>query len=893
MRAQYAVPATARQTTAQARHARLLSSPAAALLPGDAAAAKEAFVIAPHPFTVTPRIPDRLQPLFRIAMNLWWCWDPEAIDLFRHLDRMLWERCYANPIRMLGLVSQERLAEMAADDGYVAMLDRVGARLATYLERPTWFAQTHGANHLMVAYFCAEFGIVEGVRLYSGGLGILAGDHLKSASDLGVPLVAVGLLYRRGYFRQYLNADGWQQEQYPEADFDTLPLTLERRPDGTPLSVQVEFPGRTVQVQVWRAQVGRVPLYLLDTDVPANRPEDAAVTSTLYGGDKDMRIRQEIVLGVGGLRALKALGIEPAVCHLNEGHAAFLAIERIRQTMEQHGARFAEAKALVASSNVFTTHTPVPAGIDVFTADLVDRYFGPCCAQLGVSREQLMALGRQNPADANEPFSMAVLAIRLSAATNGVSALHAVVSRRMWAGLWPDVPVEDSPITSITNGVHVRGWLSQDMAGLFDAYLGPRWVSHPADQSVWERVEQIPDAELWRTHERRRERLVGFGRRRLRMQLEQRGAPPAEREQAEEVLDPKALTIGFARRFATYKRATLLFKDPARLSRILSDRDRPVQVIFAGKAHPADQEGKDFIRQIVHFARRPEFRQRVVFLEDYDIKVGRYLYQGVDVWLNTPRRPLEASGTSGMKATANGAINISILDGWWDEAYDGNNGWAIGRGEEYQDTAYQDQVESQALYQLLESEVVPMFYARGRDGLPREWIRRMKHAMRTCCPVFSTTRMVREYTERLYIPAGRRWEALAADRLARARALAAWQERVRAGWKDVAVRGVRVDTLTPLPAGDTRSFQAEVVLGALRPEDVSVSLYAGPLGGPGEIVSPVVSALKVERALQDGVYVYQGTLSGHAAGRHGFRVRILPAHEDLADPLALNCITWG
>jgi len=855
---------------------------------------EEASVIPAHPFIVVPRIPDRLQPLFRIALNLWWSWDPEAIDLFRHLDRILWERCYANPIRMLGLVSQERLAELSADEGYLATLDRVGARLTTYLERPTWFAQTYGgASRLVVAYFCAEFGIVEGLRLYSGGLGILAGDHLKSASDLGVPLVAVGLLYRRGYFRQYLNADGWQQEQYPDADFDALPLTLERRPDGSPVTVQVEFPGRTVQIQVWRVQVGRVPLYLMDTDVEGNRPEDRTVTSTLYGGDKEMRIRQEIVLGVGGLRALGALGIRPTVCHMNEGHAAFLAPERIRQVMEQFGVRFAEAKALVASSNVFTTHTPVPAGIDVFAPDLVDRYFSSCCAQLGLSRDQFMALGRQNPADPNEPLSMAVLAIRLSGATNGVSALHARVSQRMWAGLWPDVPVDDVPIASITNGVHVRGWLSQDMAGLFDAYLGPRWVSHPADQSVWERVEQIPDAELWRTHERRRERLVGFARRRLRMQMEHRGAPPAEREQAEEVWDPKALTIGFARRFATYKRATLLFKDPARLSRILSDRDRPVQIIFAGKAHPADNEGKDFIRQVVHFARQPEFRQRIVFLEDYDIKLGRYLYQGVDVWLNTPRRPLEASGTSGMKATANGAINISIRDGWWDEAYDGNNGWAIGRGEEYQDTVYQDEVESQALYQILESEVVPMFYARGRDGLPREWIRRMKHAMRTVCPVFSATRMVREYTERLYLPSGKRWEALEADRLARARAVAAWQERVRAAWKGVAVRGVRADTVTPLPASETRPVQADVVLGELRPEDVSVTLYAGPLTGRGDIASPSLSEMKAAGTSRDGAYVFEGLLSSQTAGRHGFRIRILPAHEDLATPLGLNCITWG
>ncbi|HTU02341.1 MAG TPA: alpha-glucan family phosphorylase, partial [Candidatus Sulfotelmatobacter sp.] len=612
-------------------------------------------MIPPHTFTVVPKLPERLRDLVRIAMNLWWTWDPEAIDLLRRLEprSLLWERCYGNPIRMLGLVSQERLTELAADESFLATLDRVSSRLTSYLDRPTWFAQAHAGAGLGVAYFCAEFGIVEGLRFYSGGLGVLAGDHLKASSDLGIPLVAVGLLYRRGYFRQYLNADGWQQEQYPEADFYNLPLILERRADGTPVRVEIEYPGRQAQVQIWRAQVGRIPLYLLDADLETNRPEDRAVTGYLYGGDRDMRIRQEILLGVGGLRALAALGLEPTVCHMNEGHAAFLALERIRQVMDRHRASFTEAREVVAASNVFTTHTPVPAGIDVFPADLMDRYFGAIWPRLGLDRDSFLRLGRQNPQDPNEPFSMAVLAIRLSTAINGVSQLHGRVSRRMWGRLWPDVPVDDLPIGAITNGVHVRGWLSQDMAGLFDAYLGPRWVSHPADHSVWERVDNIPDAELWRTHERRRERLVAFARRRLRMQLEQRGAPPAERELADEVLDPKALTIGFARRFATYKRATLLFRDPERLARILSNPERPVQLILAGKAHPADQEGKDFIRQIIHFARRPEFRHRLVFLEDYDIKVGRYLYQGVDVWLNTPRRPLEASGTSGMKATAN------------------------------------------------------------------------------------------------------------------------------------------------------------------------------------------------------------------------------------------------
>ena len=851
-------------------------------------------MITPHKFTVVPRIPDRLKDLMRIAMNLWWTWDSEAIELFRRLDRILWERCYASPFRMLGLVPQERLSELTADEGYLAQLDRVSAKLSNYMERPTWFGQMcPGKDGVCVAYFCAEFGVSEGMRLYSGGLGILAGDHLKAASDLGIPLVGVGLLYRWGYFRQYLNADGWQGEEYPESDYNTLPITLQRRPDGSPLTVGVEFPGRRLQAQIWHAQVGRVPLYLLDTGLDSNRPEDRVLSGQLYGGDRDMRIRQEILLGIGGVRALEALGISPSVCHLNEGHSAFLTLERTRQIMGQHGVPFATARELVSAGNVFTTHTPVPAGIDVFAPDLMDRYFAGYYPQLGLDRDTFLGLGRQNPRDANEPFSMAVLAIRLSTMTNGVSRLHARVSRRMWAGLWPGVPVEDVPITHVTNGAHLRSWLSHDMAGLFDAYLGPSWINHPADLSVWERVEQIPDAELWRTHERRRERMVAFARRRLRFQLERRGAPPAEREQAEEVLDPKALTIGFARRFATYKRATLLFRDPERLDRILNDPQRPVQIIFAGKAHPADQEGKDFIRQVIHYARRPEFRSRIVFVEDYDMKVGRYLYQGVDLWLNTPRRPLEASGTSGMKATANGAINVSILDGWWDEAYDGTNGWAIGRGEEYEDAAYQDQVESQAVYMMLESEIVPMFYNRGRDGLPREWVRRMKYAMRTCCPVFNSYRMVKEYTERLYLPAAQRWQALAADALTRTRALAAWMERARAHWGEVAVRAVTADMLTPLEAGTARRVQAEIALGALRPEDVSVDLYAGLLTAEGDIGAASVFPMTVEGNPRPGMYLFSGSVEGRSTGSHGFRVRVLPAHADLANPLMLNCITWG
>ncbi len=640
-----------------------------------------------HTFRVIPSLPASLERLRDLAYNLSWAWNHDAIDLFRRLDRDLWETTLHNPVLMLGTIRQERLEEVMADDGFMAHLERVGRDLDRYMQaRNTWYSKNcPNGDGARIAYFSAEFGLTECLRIYSGGLGILAGDHLKSASDLGLPLVGVGLLYQQGYFRQYLNPDGWQQEQYPDNDFYNLPLTLERQLSGAPLTVEVEYPGRTVKAQVWRVQVGRVPLYLLDTNVEGNRPDDRDITDQLYGGDSDMRIRQEILLGIGGIRALEILGLRPTVCHMNEGHSAFLALERIRLLMQDCQLTFAEAREAAMAGNVFTTHTPVPAGIDRFHPDLIDQYFSGYYPRLGLSRHEFLGLGRMNPNDPNGYFCMAVLAMRLAYRINGVSQLHGRVSRQMWQEVWPQVPADEVPILGITNGIHPRSWISNDMAGLYDRYLGPRWSDRPADAKIWQQATRIPDEELWRTHERRRERLVTFARGRLRDHLEQQGGSPSEIGHADEVLDPEALTIGFARRFATYKRATLLFRDLERLARILGDKDRPVQLIFAGKAHPQDNAGKELIRQIIHLARRQEFRNRIVFLEDYDMDVARYLVQGVDVWLNTPRRPHEASGTSGMKATANGGLNLSILDGWWDEGYTPDTGWAIGGGEEYRD----------------------------------------------------------------------------------------------------------------------------------------------------------------------------------------------------------------
>ncbi|UCD28188.1 MAG: alpha-glucan family phosphorylase, partial [Planctomycetota bacterium] len=648
-------------------------------------------------FTVLPALPDTLKPLRDLAYNLWWTWNPEAIELFRRLDVDLWRELKHSPVGMLAHLRQERLDRLARDPAYVASLSRVLDSLQAYLKRPSWFDE-HYCNEPTgsIAYFSAEFGLHECLPIYSGGLGVLAGDQLKSASDLGLPLVGVGLLYRQGYFHQYLTNDGYQFEDYPDLDFSLLPVKPIIDDDGKQLFVTVDVGGRPVHANVWKVQVGRIPLYLLDTNVSGNRPDDRDITARLYGGDQEIRMRQEIVLGIGGMRTLAALGIDPSVCHMNEGHSAFLAVERIKQRMQRDKLNFEEAREIVATGTVFTTHTPVPAGIDSFPTPMVSKYLGSYCKDLSINVERLIELGRKNPADNNEPFCMAVLALRLSYLSNGVSKLHGEVSRKMFSNVYPGVPINEVPITSITNGVHIRSWLARDMAHLFDQYLGPQWAEDPFNEAVWQRVELIPDAELWRCHERLRERLCGFTRRRLKHQLIARGAPPAEVDSADEVLDPEALTLGFARRFAPYKRATLIMYDPDRLTRILTDPHKPVQIIVAGKAHPKDELGKELIKKIMEFNKKPNLRNRIVFLEDYDMSIARLLIEGVDVWINTPIKLHEASGTSGMKVTPNGGINMSVLDGWWPEAFDGSNGWAVGDRRIYGNQDYQNFMEAES-----------------------------------------------------------------------------------------------------------------------------------------------------------------------------------------------------
>lgn len=845
-----------------------------------------------HRYIVRAVLPEKIQALRDIAYNLRWTWDHEAVRLFQQLDKSLWDETRHNPVRLLGEISQEKLDAAAADDAFVERVNRVHAELQAYLADKGWFGRTYpDAGRLCVAYFCMEYGLSECLPIYSGGLGVLAGDHLKSASDLGLPLVAVGLLYQQGYFTQRLNPDGWQVEVYPTQDFASLPIRQALGNDGKPLRVQVDLAGSQVAIAVWRADVGKVPLLLLDTNLPENLPMDQRVTDELYGGGPEDRIRQEIVLGIGGMRALRALGYTPTVCHMNEGHSAFLSLERARQLMQDHGLSYWEARQAIQAGTIFTTHTPVPAGFDLFSEDLMKKYFGRMVEELGLAWDEFMAKGRAYPANKAEPFNVAVLALRHAPRRNAVSRLHRRVTARMLAEAWPGLPESEIPVDSVTNGVHVLGWVSMEMAELLDRYLGARWRREVSDPSIWDKVGSIPDEELWRTHERQRARLVAFARKMLRHQLIRQRATPRELQAVDETLRIDALTIGFARRFATYKRATLLLREPERLKALLLDDRRPVQIIFAGKAHPRDDAGKAFIRDLVQFSRQEGLTHRLVFLEDYDLEKARMLVRGCDVWLNTPRRPLEASGTSGMKVLVNGGINVSVLDGWWAEGFREDVGWAVGSGEEYEDFEYQDRIDAAALFFLLENQVVPLFYDRGADGLPRGWIARMKESMRHLTFAFSTDRMVKEYTERLYLPAAQAFEHVTRDGCRRARELAEWKERVRKAWDGVSIESVQETAGSEVAVGGELRLRVSLKLGELSPDDVQVVAYYGLLRSDGSVSGGGKTNLSLVDK-HDGLFFYEGAVPCPRAGTHGYQVGVLPYQPDILIPNELNLIAW-
>ncbi len=841
-------------------------------------------------FRVVPRLPERLESLRRIAGNAWWTWNRSAVSLFRSVDQELWESCGHNPILLLGRASQARMNELAEDPVFLSRLEEVENDLENYMSKDGWFAREHpglleGSD--VVAYFSAEFGIHESLPIYSGGLGVLAGDTIKSAGDLGIPFVGITLLYRLGYFSQYLNSDGWQQERYPVNDYSNMPVERVRAGNGAPVVISVPMADRTVKAAVWRLPVGRASLLLLDANLPDNPPEDRMITDQLYGGDKEMRIRQEILLGIGGIKALRAMGLNPAVRHINEGHSAFLIIEMLAEEMSR-GLSFREALEAVVAGNVFTTHTPVPAGNEEFETDLVLRYLKPYITGLSLEDGEFLELGRHPKGSS---FSMTVFALKFCHGAGGVSALHGRVSRNIWMGIWPDLPQEDIPIGHVTNGVHEDSWVSGEIRRLLDRYIGDTAPRNPLGEKFWRHIDRIPDSELWRAHERLRERLVAHVRQHWIRQLSSMGLTlPAFAEKP--VLNPEVLTIGFARRFATYKRAALLLQDESRLIRLLTDPDRPVQIIFSGKAHPHDQGGKDLIRRIFHLCMRRDFYGRVIYLDDYSMSLARLMVQGVDVWLNTPVMNMEASGTSGMKACMNGVLHCSIPDGWWHEGYRRDAGWSIGRGEIYQDPSLQDAVEAKTLFDLIENSVVPAFYNTGADGIPRAWTAMMKKTLKGTLARFNTNRMLAEYLEDFYLPALAHSRALAADGSAGSRAMAAWKARVRAAWKDVRIGDVAADAgADTFTVGDMIPVTVSVDTGGLSPEDLAVEIQHGTAGGDGYITERRTTRLAPSGQREAGA-IFTGMIPCGDSGRFGFTVRILPFHPDFGRILEPGLIRW-
>ncbi len=843
-----------------------------------------------------PVLPASLRPLEELATNLRWSWHPETQDLFESVDQRAWESSGHDPIRFLGAIAPERLRTLGRDKRFIKRLELAHADLEEYVTGARWYQGLGPDAPRQIAYFSPEFGLAAVLPQYSGGLGILAGDHLKTASDLGVPIIGVGLFYRHGYFRQLLSGEGWQQERYPITDPDELPLRLLREDDGAPTRVTISLPGgQDLLARVWVAQVGRVPLLLLDSDIEANSGPLREVTDRLYGGGSEHRLLQEVLLGIGGIRAIRAYcrisgATAPEVFHTNEGHAGFLGLERIREFVFERDLDFDEALEQARAGTVFTTHTPVPAGIDRFPRELIEAQFGRDNPFPGLPVRRILDLGAESyPGGDSAVFNMAVMGLRLAGRANGVSALHGQVSREMFAGLWPGFDRSDVPISSITNGVHAPTWVASELLRLVEDESQLPELEGTRD---WDAVDKIPGELLWGTKRTLRHRLVMEVRNRLRKSWRQRGATPAELGWVDSVLDPDVLTIGFARRVPSYKRLTLMLRDPERLRRLLLDPDQPIQLVIAGKSHPADEGGKKLIQEIVRFSDQPDVRHRIVFLPNYDIAMAQPLYPGCDVWLNNPLRPYEACGTSGMKAALNGGLNLSIMDGWWDEWYDGDNGWAIPSADGIEDADRRDDVEAAALYDLIENEVAPRFYGLDDQGLPVRWIEMVRHTLKSLGPKVLATRMVHDYVRELYSPA-----AVIARRLddddAAAIELAAWKKRVREAWPDARIEHVESSGITDSPAlGSRLCVQVYVLLGDLTPDDIDVQMVHGRVAADDELPDPTVTSLTHSQGYDDGRHRYETEVDLEDTGPFGYTVRMCPRHELLASWTDLGLVGW-
>ena len=833
-------------------------------------------------FLVRPALPPQLNRLSEIGYNLIWSWDHNLRALFRRLDPQLWKESNHNPVDLLGRIPQERLDRAAADPRFMLLYRRACERYDSYLHACVPTEATP-----VIAYFSMEYGLLDCMEIYSGGLGLLSGDHLKGASDSDFALTGVGLLYQRGYLQQHLNPDGWHQERTPLNDFYTLPVRPALDSKGNEILVSVNLPTGELFIKVWRIDVGRVKLYLLDTNIPQNRSiEHREITDQLYGGDILKRIRQEIVLGIGGLRALARVGVSPTVHHMNEGHSAFLAIERVRVLMQEHGLSFDQALEATRVSNVFTTHTSVPAGIDLFDSSLVYEHFNDYCNKSGFPFEALLNLGRTNLQNMSERFSMAVLALKTSAFRNAVSVLHRAVSQEMFQDLWPKLPLEEVPITSVTNGVHPPTWINGNLAGLYDQYLQPDWRERLEDVKMWEFVHEIPTQELWEMHRKHKRRMVAYVRERAVNSAIQRKASTAEVRRLQEVLDPDVFTIGFARRFATYKRATLLFRDIDRLKKILNNPKMPVQIVIAGKAHPKDHPGKTLIREIVTLSRDPEVSKRLIFVEDYSIQVAREMVQGVDLWLNNPRRGEEACGTSGMKAAMNGVLNLSVLDGWFDEAYEISGGWAIGDRQAYSED--QDELHASTIYSTLENEIVPLYYQNqdSDDDVPTGWVRRMKTSLANLTPLFSCGRMLAQYMSALYQPAHDLWRNVSKNGFELARSRTGWDTRINGAWNAIRFLELGEGPADLVMSGAAVPIRALVELAGLHPSDVRVEAVVGPVGVNGQLEETFTLPLKAGETRGTAV-VFAGEFTVQQTGRLGYSVRVSPNHFD--NPLTRPC----
>ena len=845
--------------------------------------------------TVNPQLPKRIEKLSEIGYNLWWSWNTEFLKLFKEIDIDLWESVNKNPIKFLKLVTQEKLEKAAQSLEFLKKYDKVVENFEDYMKsKNNWFEKKYPDNkNDVIAYFSAEYGLDQTLAIYSGGLGILSGDHLKSASDLGVPLVAIGLLYKKGYFNQKINGNGIQETEYNDIDIENLPIESVKDSEGKDVLVALHFPKKKLYLKAWKVNVGRVELYLLDSDIEANIPEYREITKTLYGGDREMRIQQEIILGQGGVAMLKALGYNPTIYHMNEGHSSFLILELIYNLMKEKQVSFQIARDIVASKTVFTTHTPVPAGNDIFTLSLVEKYFKDYWDKLGITKQEFFQMGMKPDVQIDTTgFNMGILALKVAGKKNGVSKLHGAVSRELFGEVWPNIAANESPITYVTNGIHTCSWLSPHLKELYNKYLIPYWQDRIYDDEVWKKISDVPNEELWKAHQERKVKMLAIVKENTINRLRRCGYNYDEIMKIVDCLDPNALTIGFARRFATYKRATLIFKDLERITQILNNKNQKVQIIFAGKAHPADKEGQDLIKYIHEISMMPQFKGKIFLLENYNIAMSRYLVSGVDVWLNNPRRPMEASGTSGQKASVNGVINFSVLDGWWAEGYTQNNGWTIGTNAEYDSYEAQDIADSQSMYHTLEEKIIPTYYEKDKNGISAKWVGIMKNSIITTGGNYSTARMLVDYTNNLYMPLCNLTKKYYSD-VDNVAAYNSWKKDLFMNWKDIKITQVdNADNIT-IDAGNNIDVSCEVELPNIDVENITVEAYYGKILDNGVVEDVTIIPMKlVDQDDENKKYYYTAKIQLTSGGNYGYTFRVMPKHEMLLEAANLDLIKW-